>query len=34
MIKKPIEGKSRLSDKEIHNLQNYFDIGIRRKRER
>jgi hypothetical protein len=32
--KKSIADKRRLSGKEIHNLQNYFDIEIRRKRER
>lgn len=32
--KKSIAGKGRLSDKEISNLQNYYVIEIRRKRER
>jgi hypothetical protein len=32
--KKSSAGKGRLSDKEIGNLQNYYDIEIRRKRER
>ena len=32
--KKSIAGKGRLSVKEISNLQNYYDIQIRRKRER
>jgi hypothetical protein len=27
--KKSITGNRRLSDKEIHNLQNYYDIEIR-----
>jgi len=29
MIKKSVAGKERLSDKEISNLKNYYDIEIR-----
>jgi hypothetical protein len=32
--KKSIAGKWRLSDNEISNVKNYYDIGIRKKRER